>query len=173
VLVSELHKSKALQQALQHPQKFRSEMPPDSVFQVIWDSGASITISHEKADFHNTLKPFTSKMKLKGVSEGVSIEGQGTVTWNIMDTTGSFRTLKVPALYVPKAHVRLLSTANLLQVYKGEQIQLTEHNLLLSGIPNSDDRNAIHVHVNPKNNLPTSLAYAFNGIEAVVAAFTG
>jgi transposase InsO family protein len=56
-------------------------------------------------------------------------------------------------------------------VYKGEQIQMTEHDLLLSGIPDNEDRQAIHVHVNPKNNLPTSLAYAFNGIQAAVAAF--
>lgn len=171
VLISQLHRSKALKQALQHPQKFRSEMPDDGVFQIVWDSGASISITFDQRDFQGTLEPFRSQLKLKGVSQGIKIEGQGLVTWNVMDTAGTIQSIKVPVLYVPNSHIRLLSTQNLLQTYTGEEIKLTQHDLTLSRVDGDTQRRPVHVNVNKTNNLPTSLAYAIGGIKVAVAAF--
>ena len=67
--------------------------------------------------------------------------------------------LTLPAYYVPKVRVRLLSTTSLLQKYEGESIKVEAHQLTLSGIEGDIERSTVIAHVNPDNNLPTSDAY--------------
>jgi hypothetical protein len=68
------------QVALLAPHQFRSSMPPDSTFSVIWDSGASVTISPDKHDFVGPISRPSTITQLKGIiAKGLRIEGEGKV----------------------------------------------------------------------------------------------
>jgi hypothetical protein len=93
--------------ALQAPAKFRNALKKESTFSIIWDSGASISISPNKDDFVGPLTSPGIGTRLKGIVKGLSIQGKGHVMWAVLDTSGQLCTLKVPAYYVPQARVRL------------------------------------------------------------------
>jgi hypothetical protein len=63
---------------------------------VIWDSGASISISPHVRDFVGELHPAPSWVHLKGLAKGLTIKGMGYVAWAVMDTKGMLRMLKLP-----------------------------------------------------------------------------
>ena len=136
---------------------------------VIWDSGASHSLSCSKNDFVGPIKPAPIGLKIKGIARGLEIKGVGNVAWSVIDTTGMLRTLKVPAYYVPSAHIRLLSIPSLLQTYPQERITMKANSLTLVGTKDisaqdgsSNDgqlTNSIHVTLDPRSNLPSSLAY--------------
>ena len=91
------------------------------------------------------------------VGSDIPIEGMGTVAWSVTDTTGSLRTLKLPALYAPSSKVRLLSTSSLLSAYPNESIHLMSGRLVLSGNPHAQTpTNSVVVLVNLNNNLAIS-----------------
>jgi transposase InsO family protein len=150
--------------ALQAPAKFRNALKKESTFSIIWDSGASISISPNKEDF---VGPMTSPgigTRLKGIVKGLSIQGKGHVMWTVLDTSGQLRALKVPAYYVPQARVRLLSTTSLLQSYPGETINMEAHQMTLSGTTGSERRNSVIARVNPSNNLPMTTSYLYSDV---------
>jgi hypothetical protein len=73
---------------LQAPTHFRNEMPKAAQFHVIWDSGASVTVTPHKLDVvgHYSKPPIS--IRLTGLAKGLNIAGQSQVMWLIMDTTG-------------------------------------------------------------------------------------
>ena len=156
--------------ALQAPAKFRHAMKKESTFSIIWDSGASISISPNKDDF---VGPITSPgigTRLKGIVKGLSIQGKGHVMWTVLDTTGQLRAIKVPAYYVPQARVRLLSITSLLQSYPGETINMEAHQLTLSGTREPGRYNSVVARVNPDNNLPMTTCYLYSDVGSVPEA---
>jgi hypothetical protein len=46
-----------MRMVLQAPTKFRRALPKESTFKVVWDSGASISISNNKVDFVGPFLP--------------------------------------------------------------------------------------------------------------------
>jgi len=151
-----------LRAALQSPHRFRDATVKSSTYQVIWDSGASISISPDRQDFVGPLVKPSVRQRLQGIAKGLNVEGHGHVLWACHDTSGQLRLLKVPAYYVPKCRVRLLSTTSLLQTYADEKITVQAHCLTLSGIASDPTRGAVVAEVDPRNNLPTSMAYRYN-----------
>ena len=110
-------------------------MPTEASYPIVCDSGASVSVSNDAADNQETMTMANaSPIQVKGVSQGVAVSGQGMVLWYLMDTTGMLCAIRVPALYIPEANVRLLSTSCLLQVYKGEQIIQQPSGMTLSVI---------------------------------------
>ena len=103
---------KLLNIALQSP--FRTK-PKETYTRVIWDSGASVSISPSKDDFVGEFFTTPTLVQLQGLAKGLKIRGQGHVMWAFRDTEEQLRMIKVPAYYVPSTNVRLLSTTNLLQ----------------------------------------------------------
>jgi len=161
--------STILRMALQSTDRFRESLPKASTFPVIWDSGASISITPDRKDFVgpiNTPGPIT---QLQGIAKGLRIEGQGHVLWAMQDTLGNLRMLKVPAYLVSCIKVRLLSTTSLLQAYPGETITIEAHQLTLSGT-SDETRGQLIARVNPDNNLPTSDAHRSSDTPKAVAA---
>jgi hypothetical protein len=159
--------------ALQHSSAFRAALPKEETYSVIWDSGASAYITFDKEDFVGSFKPPLTITYLKGISSGLHIHGQGHVMWTILtDSHGQLRILKVPAYFVPKSRVQLLSTAALLQKYPDETIQVRHNKLTLSGSLEDPMRGAITAYINPSNNLPISTAYRYNGILAAPMALS-
>jgi hypothetical protein len=122
-----------------------------------------MSISPSKDDFVGEFKPTPLPIKLHGQANGLTIAGQGTVMWAILDREGQLRMLKVPAYYVPASGIRLLSTSSLLQTYEDETITLQAHQLTLSGVSCDSTRESIVARVDPRNNLPTSQAYRYDG----------
>ena len=81
-------------------------MPTEASYLIVWDSGASVSVSHDAADFQGTLTMAnTSLIQVKGVSQGVTVSGQGMVSWYLMDTTGMLHAIRVLALYIPEPNV--------------------------------------------------------------------
>ena len=72
--------------ALLSPSQFCSALPNESTFSVIWDSGASISVSHDKCDFLRPLKKPGLAPQLKGITKGLGIEGEGHVMWTMHDS---------------------------------------------------------------------------------------
>ena len=160
-----------LRMALQAPTRFRSSMPKESSFPVIWDSGASLSVAPHRSDFVGTYSKPPITLKLKGLAKGLNIQGQGHVMWAMHDTNGMLRGIKVPAYHVPGCNVRLLSTSSLLQTYKNEHIYLDENKMRLSGDGVSDTPRApVIAMVDPTNNLPTSQAYTCSDTNIPVEA---
>jgi hypothetical protein len=52
-------------------------------FDVVWDTGASLSISPYLSDFTATPKPSTTRTVLKGIAKGLRIEGSGDVAWKL------------------------------------------------------------------------------------------
>ena len=145
-------------------------MEAEATFTVMWDSGASYSITPCKEDFvefksHGVLK------RLSGLAKGLAIKGEGTVEWTFIDTFGNFRTLHIPAYYVPSAPVRLMGTASVLQAYPGELINLSAQSARLTGIDGNPDRAPIEAYVNSSNNIPTSTVYRWKRVKKAAAAF--
>ena len=162
--------STLLRMALQSTDRFHESMPEASTFPVIWDSGASISITHDRKDFVGTIKAPGPITQLQGIAKGLRIEGQGHVMWSMLDTFGNIRMIKVPAYLVSKLKVRLLSTTSLLQAYPDETIIIEAHQLTLSGSPLDASRGQVIARVNPANNLPTSNAHCSADTPKAVAA---
>ena len=141
------------------PSQSSQHVKDDSKFMVIWDTGASVSITNSKKDFGDTYEASTVADMLSGICKGLKVVGKGTVKWNIQDYEGHFRTLELPALYVPTCAVRLISCSSLLQKYSDETIVMTNTNLILSGADKDPRRNSIIAWLNDINNLPTSPAF--------------
>ena len=118
-----------------------------------------MSISPSKNDFIGPITAPSTITQLKGIAKGLRIEGQGQVRWSLHDSEGGLRHLTLPAYYVPKIRVRLLSTTSLLQTYDTETIKVEAHQLTLSGVPGCGERTTVTARVNPDNNLPTSQAH--------------
>ena len=83
-----------LKVALQAPAKLQMAMPTEASYPIVWDSGASVSVSNDATDFQGTLTMANaSPIQVKGVSQGVTVSGQGMVLWYLMDTTGILRAI--------------------------------------------------------------------------------
>ena len=147
-----------LEACLQDPMALRSAMPNDASYPIIWDSGASISITNNEIDFVGKIEPLPN-FKVKGIANRMKAIGRGEVLWSILDSSGNIRQLRIPAFLVPKTSVRLLSTQSLLQTYDGEKIVQDGKTLVLTGLPEDTTRTQVTVVVNPQNNLPMSYGY--------------
>ena len=167
--ISGFSKHKALKAALHAPQRFREAMGKSDQFPIIWDSGASVCVTFDKSDFLSFNKT-TQHKPMKSISGNHNVCGEGYVLWSIQDEAGVLRNLKLKALWVPDCTVRLLSTESLLQQYPDESIELLPGSLRLSGVKNDKCRNPVTVRIHPSTNLPTSVAYRYNGCVSAAKA---
>jgi hypothetical protein len=68
---------------------------------LIFDTGESLLITHELADFVEPLKPLARPMRLGGFANGMKIEGIGIVTWTFTGKDGTEVQLIVEVYYAP------------------------------------------------------------------------
>ena len=161
----------SLKAAMTALQESRQILGKDGSFPVIFDSGASISVSPYESDFVGELKKPSLTRRLQGIAKGLEIKGEGHVAYSFQDVNGMLRTIKVPALLVPKCQVRLLSTSSYLQTYHGETIQLDADRLRTSGC-NKDGQilAPFEVKVCPNTNLPIGMAYTHEAGEMLHTA---
>ena len=86
---------------------FLEQSSPDHT-PIVIDSGASICLTPFLSDFIGPVVDSPLK-HLTGLSTQTPVVGEGTVAWTVFDMFGNVRTIKVTALYVPDAHIRLYS----------------------------------------------------------------
>ena len=77
-------------------------------FPVIWDTGASQSVSYHLSDFKKGIRP-SATSSLTGLANGLSVMGEGEVTWTVSADDGRPFTLEHTAYYVPASPCRLLS----------------------------------------------------------------
>ena len=106
--------STPLRMTLQAPARMRESLGPKAnTSPIIWDSGASISITPDLSNFHGTNTPPGKITQLKGIARGLQIKGQGKVNWAVHNQPGNLQILKVPADNVPNIKVQLWSTTSL------------------------------------------------------------
>jgi hypothetical protein len=81
----------------------------DILAQIIFDTGASLTISPFRSDFVSYPTPLARPTQLGGMGKGLQIEVFATVAWTFTAKDKSEIQLRVRAYYVPTAKARLLS----------------------------------------------------------------
>ena len=79
VLTTSITEDQSLQVALIAWTCFQSSIRIENVFQVIWDSGASVSVTNNKKDFINftTKSPYSSVSGVRG--SNTQVKGYGTV----------------------------------------------------------------------------------------------
>ena len=80
----------------------------DQTNTIIFDSGASTSVSNNVNDFIGNIFP-PSLNALAGLSEKNQVKGEVTVQWRIEDDYGRQQIIETHAYYVPAARVRLFS----------------------------------------------------------------
>ena len=135
-----------------------------SRFSLIWDTGASISISPNKRDFIKLSNP-DNRITLLGISKGLKVQGQGIVRWNLIDESGAIRPLEVPALYVPNCKVRLLRPHAIIEQHPDETIDVTDNGMRLSGFDDDPSRGSVLAIISDENNLPVCAAFNNDGLE--------
>jgi hypothetical protein len=85
---------------------------PDEV-QFVINTGASITITHDKNDFDGHIHP-VQPTTLQGIASGLSVAGIGDATYSFTMTEGNSISVTLKnTLYVPSCNVRLLCPRHL------------------------------------------------------------
>lgn len=94
---------------------------------LIFDSGASISITPVKKDFVH-FDPHVGDTKLTGVTTEAICQGRGRAKFSVLTDDGEEKSIEVDALYVPDAHVRLLSVQRFcLNQRDGSEFKVNEH----------------------------------------------
>ena len=154
------------------PSLFNINQAKEKTQDVVWDSGASISVTFDRKDFVGPLLKTSTDMRLNGISKGLKVEYHGHVAWTMQDVNGQLRSIKVPAFLAPSIKQRLLSTTSLLQTYRNESISMDHDRLTLSGDPTDlRTRGPIEAPVNPSNNLPTSKIYSYEATSRQATSF--
>jgi hypothetical protein len=96
------------------PRALFGNLDKSKTFPVIRDSGASLSLSFDKNDFVGPVTKPPDRYKLRGIANGLKIEGVGHIIYSVRDSTGMLRSVKTPGIYCPNATVRLISTTALL-----------------------------------------------------------
>ena len=108
-----------------------------------------------------------TRISRSGVAQAIKVHGQGTVLWSELAEAGMSRTLKVLALCIPDAKVKLLSFNSLGNVYPEETVTFHPQGATMTGVP-GDHIRRINITSNPSNNLPTPHTYKY-GVSEVWA----
>jgi hypothetical protein len=146
-----------------HPRAFLSGMVPGDTFAVIWDTGASHTITGNEQDFIGPIRPVPAGVNLTGIGSGLDIKGVGEVEWVVIDSEGRPKTLPVTTYHVPECRVRLLSPQQLIQAYKlrlhGSRPPTVTLGMDEMIFHDPNDNTNVRVPLHPRNNLPMSATF--------------
>ena len=139
------------------------EMDPSTMFSdenihfsVIWDTGATRSVSGYKDDFVGEISVPKVPLRLGGIASGLTVEGIGTVHWTFLSDDGRLLHLHLKAYYVPLCPQRLLSPQRIFSKEQGISgcfVVLDDHaQLQIAGKP------VLSIDYDPINDLPTSRA---------------
>ena len=125
---------------------------------IIFDTGASLGITHCKDDFDGPLTVPEGDLRLGGMAQGMLIEGIGPVTYTFRNKDGSEVSIRSNCYYVPQAKVRLISPQRLFNKAKGVGGSFSgnedEFHLTFDGCP------TLTIEYDERNHLPIGYGVA-------------
>ena len=131
---------------------------------IIFDSGASITITPFKEDFIGKLQTDDAsigKKQLLGISASSAVKGVGNIHLLVYTDTGAKREIITEALYVPDARVRLLSVCRYREDNAGQKCSFVlNDNGCVFTFPKSTGGGRITFDYRGSNYIPKTTAYA-------------
>jgi hypothetical protein len=126
----------------------------DVIIPIIIDTGASISISGEKADFYDGIQDVDPKLKIHGLNHTIQVKGIGKVQWKIKDQLGQIAIVETTAYYIPNAQVRLFSPQLYFIEEQGGELVMTKDGVTLQ---TAHDKVRLSFPINDQNNLPMAL----------------
>ncbi len=131
---------------------------------IIFDSGASITITPYKSDFIgkvNTNPDAIGETKVLGVNSHSLIKGVGRIRLLVHTDAGNRRYIETTAYYVPDARVRLLSTCRYMEEFRGQgSFFVIDDTGCKFRFPQSQGGGEITFDVRGSNFIPRTTAYS-------------
>jgi GAG-pre-integrase domain len=97
----------------QEPYAHTGTTPP--FFPLIWDTGASISITPHRTDFSGELQTPPPGTILQGLAQGLSVQGLGWVNWYFQTDTQNLVPVRTKAMWVPQCTQRLISPQSMFQ----------------------------------------------------------
>jgi len=76
---------------------------------IVFDTGATISVSPYVEDFEDLATKVLSGLILRGITAETSVQGAGTVNWHVRDDSGIIHSIRTRAYYIPNAAARLFS----------------------------------------------------------------
>ncbi len=131
---------------------------PKPLVPVIFDTGASLSITGDKEDFITDSFKETEQLKLGGMASGASISGVGNVGWTFQCDNTEQLTIVTRCYLVPSANTRLLSPQSIFDRQNGHPGRFIgdEDQFLLE----YENKPRIKVGYSAKSNLPIGYAMA-------------
>lgn len=148
----------------------KTKRQTDDQFDIIWDTGATKTLTFEKTDFVGDITWFETPKAATGVAGGLRLLGEGMVRWEIQLNDGASYAIEVMAYYCPQSSRRLLSPQQLIQHLKAtNKLHLAKIELTEFGLEFRRGRHQFTVLYDSKNNLPISYARQPDQIQCTVS----
>ena len=110
----------------------------DDKLPVVFDTGATISVSPQESDFISWEARGDLHTKLNGITASTDVLGVGIVRWTIRDDGGRRRQIETRAYYVPSARVRLLSPQRYLHEQQSGQFIITPRGSIFT-FPGNDN----------------------------------
>jgi hypothetical protein len=112
----------------------------DVVIPIVIDTGASISILGEKADFRNGIKDVNPKLQIHhGLNHSIQVKGIGTVHWKLKDQLGQIAIIETTAYYIPDVQVCLFSPQLYFIEEQGGELRMTKDGVTLKTANEEDD----------------------------------
>jgi hypothetical protein len=143
-------------------------------FAVIWDTGATLTVTPHRDDFVE-FESYDNggRHVLKGLAKGLTIGGAGVVAWSVVADNGDVLTIRTPAYLVPEAGQRLLSPQSFLQSLVSQDLSGSRPSISIGPKALTVEMGAqskLTVPYDEGNNLPTSQMFSveFQAVQTVL-----
>ena len=121
------------------------------IFPVVFDSGASISITPVKEDFIEPLKP-SPISAINNLTGSTKIEHCGRVRWTVNNKNGFPVSIETTAIYLPNAEVRLFSPQTYFKENKRGMFYMDgESTFFETGVPSGG---IVEIPYNGNSNLP-------------------
>jgi hypothetical protein len=105
--------------ALHSPAAFHAGLSTTDSFPIVWDTGASYSLSPHESNFGETLQSLDAPLQLNGLASGLAVTQKGVVNWIVQADDSSQKILTTEAYFAPGANVRLLSSQTYMQQHNG------------------------------------------------------
>lgn len=123
--------------------------------EVLWDTGATLSVSAHKEDFIGVITPTATKQVMKGIAKGLNISGMGEIAYKLLMDDNSTVTITTPAYYVPLANRRIFSPQAYFQ-NTGKSCGSTQNHEGITLLVGDKEKK---IPYNTINNLPTFYAH--------------
>jgi hypothetical protein len=94
-----------------------SEVLGHEDFELLWDTGATLTVTPFETDFITPVKSTDKPLVMQGLAKGLAVKGMGEVEWSVCTVDGRYEKVRSPAYFVPEAKPRIFSPPTYFQTY--------------------------------------------------------